>query len=587
MQAVTGARFCELLGRSGLLSAGEIARAVEELKSGKAAGGEPSGAEIADYLVRTGRLTPWQAEQLLQGKYKGFFLKNYKLLTHLGSGGMSNVYVAEHLLMNRRVALKVLPLGRVKDRAYLERFYQEARAAARLDHPNIVRAYDVESEGDIHFLVMEFVPGCDLAALVRKQGPLPYRLAAEYIRQAAVGLAAAHRAGLVHRDIKPANLLVDEKGVVKILDLGLALLSSADEERSSLTLEGGDNVLGTADYIAPEQAMNSHTVDARADIYSLGCSLYFLLTGHPPFDRGSVAQRLLAHIRQQPPSIFDDRPDAPPRLVEICMWMMAKDPDQRPQSAEEVAAALEEWLRQEEASSPPGTAPESSAAKDASGILAKGRDQSGSHATRSAKEQLAPSAVKDGVKSEARLLAPQAGESHAPSAPERPPDRSASHPAYSSSVRILAASDSNLPAGRQGEGPRTSGTSSGRLSRRGSQPRLAAGEASATPGPQKSTPTHPAPGAPSGQPAGHKAGEPVGPPGQSDISIRPQLGQGQSPAPEIPVIVDRPAYRTHHTARPRRKGDNPFAEVPLWIWGIIIGGIVLSLVLLALLLSRS
>lgn len=587
MQAVTGARFCELLGRSGLLSAGEIARAVEELKSAKAAGGEPSGAEIADYLVRTGRLTPWQAEQLLQGKYKGFFLKNYKLLTHLGSGGMSNVYVAEHLLMNRRVALKVLPLGRVKDRAYLERFYQEARAAARLDHPNIVRAYDVESEGDIHFLVMEFVPGCDLAALVRKQGPLPYRLAAEYIRQAAVGLAAAHRAGLVHRDIKPANLLVDEKGVVKILDLGLALLSSADEERSSLTLEGGDNVLGTADYIAPEQAMNSHTVDARADIYSLGCSLYFLLTGHPPFDRGSVAQRLLAHIRQQPPSIFDDRPDAPPRLVQICMWMMAKDPDQRPQSAEEVAAALEEWLRQEEASSPPGTAPESSAAKDASGILAKGRDQSGSHATRSAKEQLAPSAVKEGVKSEARLLAPQAGESHAPSAPERPPDRLDSHPAYSSSARILAASDSNLPAGRQGQGPRTSGSSSGRLSRRGSQPRLAAGEASATPAPQKSTPTHPGTGAPSGQPAGHKAGEPVGPPGQSDISIRPQLGQGQSPAPEIPVIVDRPAYRTHHTARPRRKGDNPFAEVPLWIWGIIIGGIVLSLVLLALLLSRS
>lgn len=587
MQAVTGARFCELLGRSGLLSAGEIARAVEELKSGKAAGGEPSGAEIADYLVKTGRLTPWQAELLLQGKYKGFFLKNYKLLTHLGSGGMSNVYVAEHLLMNRRVALKVLPLGRVKDRAYLDRFYQEARAAARLDHPNIVRAYDVESEGDIHFLVMEFVPGCDLAALVRKQGPLPYRLAAEYIRQAAVGLAAAHRAGLVHRDIKPANLLVDEKGVVKILDLGLALLSSADEERSSLTLEGGDNVLGTADYIAPEQAMNSHTVDARADIYSLGCSLYFLLTGHPPFDRGSVAQRLLAHIRQQPPSIFDDRPDAPPRLVEICMWMMAKDPDQRPQSAEEVAAALEEWLRQQEESSPLGTGPEISAAKDGSGILAKGRDQSGSHATRSAKEQPAASAAKDGVKGGVGRLTPQAGESHAPSALESPPDRLDSHPAYSSSARILATSDSNLSAGRQGQGPRTSGSSSGWLFRRGSHPRLAANEASATPGPQKSTPTHSAAGAPSGQPAGHKAGEPVGAQKQSDIPIRAQLGQGRSPAPEIPVIVDRPACRTHPTARPRRKGDNPFAEVPLWIWGIIIGGIVLSLVLLALLLSRS
>lgn len=145
---------------------------------------------------------------------------------------MSNVYVAEHLLMNRRVAIKVLPLGRVKDRAYLERFYQEAKAAAKLDHPHIVRAYDVENEGDVHFLVMEYVPGCDLAALVKREGPLPYRQAAEYIRQAALGLAAAHRAGLVHRDVKPANLLVDEHGVVKILDLGLALLTSTDEYRA-------------------------------------------------------------------------------------------------------------------------------------------------------------------------------------------------------------------------------------------------------------------------------------------------------------------------------------------------------------------
>ena len=196
----------------------------------------------------------------------------------------------------------------------------------------------MDNDGSIHYLVMEYVEGRDLQHIVKEDGPLDYAAAAEYIRQAAEGLAHAHQAGLIHRDVKPANLLVDQKNVVKVLDLGLARFT--DEDKASLTVAYDENVLGTADYLAPEQALDSHGVDARADIYGLGCSLYFLLTGHPPFPGGTLPQRLMMHQKQPPPSIYLDRPDAPPDLVDICLKMMAKKPDQRYQSAAEVAKVL-------------------------------------------------------------------------------------------------------------------------------------------------------------------------------------------------------------------------------------------------------
>jgi len=297
---------------------------------------------LADQLVQAGLLTRWQSQKLLEGRHRGFFLDKYKLLDHLGSGGMSSVYLAEHVLMNRRVAIKVLPKERVNDTSYLARFHREAQAAAALDHPNIVRAYDVGNEGNIHFLVMEYVEGRDLQAIVRDQGPLDPLTAAEYIRQAALGLHHAHQAGLIHRDVKPGNLLVDQHGTVKILDLGLARFTG--EEQASLTLAYDENVLGTADYLAPEQAINSHGVDARADIYSLGCTLYYLLTGHPPFAEGTLPQRLMAHQKQQPPSIKKERPDVPDDLIRICMRMMGKKPAARYPSMAEVADALADWL---------------------------------------------------------------------------------------------------------------------------------------------------------------------------------------------------------------------------------------------------
>lgn len=334
--------FLDLVRRSGLVERDQLSRALLQLNEGQAPEAAADASQIAEHLVKAGLLTCWQRDKLLEGRHKGFFLGKYKLLDHLGTGGMSSVYLAEHVLMQRRVAIKVLPKNRVADTSYLQRFHREAQAAAALDHRNIVRAYDVDNDGDVHYLVMEYVEGRDLQAVVKEHGPLDYPVAADYIRQAAIGLAHAHEAGLIHRDIKPANLLVDRHHVVKVLDLGLARF--AEDDKASLTVAYDENVLGTADYLAPEQAIDSHGVDSRADIYSLGCAFYYLLTGRPPFPEGTLPQRLMMHQKSPPPSITEKRPDAPADLVQICLKMMAKKPAARYQSATDVAEALADWL---------------------------------------------------------------------------------------------------------------------------------------------------------------------------------------------------------------------------------------------------
>ncbi|MEO8494120.1 MAG: serine/threonine-protein kinase [Planctomycetota bacterium] len=346
--------FLELVQRSQLVDADELRAALLKCKSEH--GDElPSGAqEVADYLVQAGLLTDWHCGKLLDRKYKGFFLGKYKLLGHIGSGGMSSVYLAEHVLMRRQRAIKVLPKSRVGDSSYLERFHREAQATAALEHPNVVRAYDVDNDGDTHYLVMEYVKGQDIQNIVNGQGALSYEKAAEYIAQAARGLAYSHKEGLIHRDIKPANLIVDEEGVVKILDLGLALFSQ--DESASLTILHNENVLGTADYLAPEQAINSHDVDHRVDIYALGCTFYFALTGHAPFNEGTLAQRIARHQTQMPRDIREDRPDCPRELVNICVKMIQKKADDRYQSCHEVVAALESWLASQHVAAETATA---------------------------------------------------------------------------------------------------------------------------------------------------------------------------------------------------------------------------------------
>ena len=346
MKQLTVSNFLDYVERSGLVDKSRLSHSLADLEREAGASAVADSQIVSSHLTRVGLLTDWQRKLLMEGRHNGFFLGKYKLLDHLGTGGMSCVYLAEHPVMRTRRAIKVLPTNRVHDSSYLERFIREAQASARLDHPNIVRAFDVDHDGEYHYLVMEYVEGQDLRLLVERKGPLAPRDAAEYIRQAAEGLSHAHQAGLVHRDMKPANLLVDAKGVVKVLDMGLARFADDDTE-ASLTKENDEKMLGTVDYLSPEQALDSHLVDPRADIYSLGGTLYFALTGHPPFPNGTLAQRVLMHQKKEPADILKERPDTPPELVAICRKMMAKSPAGRYQSAQEVSQALADWLKRD------------------------------------------------------------------------------------------------------------------------------------------------------------------------------------------------------------------------------------------------
>ena len=332
--------FLKILERSGIVPEDRLKGTLSEL-SKKYNGKLIKVDDLTKHLISSGVLTRWHCDKLLAGKYKGFFLGKYKLLGHLGTGGMSSVYLAEHKLSGQKRAVKVLPRKKVSDKSYLDRFYREGKAAASLNDPNVVRIYDICNEGDTHYMVMEWVDGIDLYELVKKDGPLAFNDAARFILQAAKGLSHAHKTNLVHRDIKPANLLLAHDGVVKILDLGLALMR---EETESLTILYNEKVMGTADYLAPEQAVNSHNVDHRADIYSLGCTLYYLLTGHPPFPEGSIAQRIAMHQTTEPEPITASREDCPQPLIEICSRMMKKNRDERFQNCGEVEQALKTFL---------------------------------------------------------------------------------------------------------------------------------------------------------------------------------------------------------------------------------------------------
>ncbi len=339
--------FLELIRKSGVADDKRLDVWLQIAKSNGSLPIKPG--EAAALLIRDSILTKFQAEQILQGKWRRFTIGKYKVLESLGSGGMGSVYLCEHKLMRRRVAVKVLPTAKAQDESALQRFYREARAVAALDHPNIVHAYDIDQDDTLHFLVMEYVDGASLQEIVKKSGPMDITRSCHYIRQATLGLEHAHDAGLIHRDIKPGNILVDRTGVVKILDMGLARFFNDDDDM--LTRKFDENVLGTADYLAPEQAIDSHTVDVRADIYSLGATFYFMLTGRTPFGDGTVAQKLLWHQNRQPKPVTEFRTEVPPALAAVIAKMMAKELGQRYQTPAEVAQALEPYTQ--EAIGPP------------------------------------------------------------------------------------------------------------------------------------------------------------------------------------------------------------------------------------------
>jgi serine/threonine protein kinase/Leucine-rich repeat (LRR) protein len=303
---------------------------------------EPKDAEeLARELVRQKKLTKFQAEEVYNGKGKSLVLGNYVLLEKIGAGGMGQVFKARHRRMDRLVAVKLLPAAFMKDRAALARFEREVKVAAKISHPNIVAAHDADCADGVHFLVMELVDGSDLSALVRRNGPFPVDKAIDYVWQAAKGLEAAHAHGIVHRDIKPGNLLLDQKGVVKILDMGLARLTAEGDGSPQAELTNTGTLMGTIDYMAPEQALNTKAADARADVYALGCSLFFLLTAKPTYNGDTLMKKVLAHRDHPIPRLRSFCPEAPEQLEAVFTKMVAKKIVDRYQTMTDVIAALE------------------------------------------------------------------------------------------------------------------------------------------------------------------------------------------------------------------------------------------------------
>jgi tRNA A-37 threonylcarbamoyl transferase component Bud32 len=299
----------------------------------------PDAKTLAADLIRRGWLTPFQANQLLHGRGEELLLGAYVLLERIGEGAMGQVFKARQAALGRVVAIKMLRKERVANPDAVRRFQREVRAAAAFSHPNFVVLYDADAHNGIPFFVMEFVTGSDLSRLVKARGPLPIATACDYVRQAAEGLAFAHARGLVHRDIKPSNLFLCDTQVVKILDLGLARLDEAVEE-PALTQDG--KILGTPDYIAPEQAVNSRTADARADLYSLGCTLFALLTARVPFPGGgSIMERLMQHQTLEPTPIEQLRPEVPEAVRDVLRRLIRRRPEDRMQSAAELVTALQ------------------------------------------------------------------------------------------------------------------------------------------------------------------------------------------------------------------------------------------------------
>ncbi len=333
----TGVELLDVIGRSGLLPPSDLAGFTSDNRDPHA---------LLGWMVDERLLTSFQARFLATGRYKGFFLgTKYKLLEHLGSGGMGEVYLGEQLPLHRLVAIKLLKGAKegVATGA-TERFFREARAAAALKHPNIAQLYDVDSAAT-PYMVMEYVDGSNLHAVVAEHGRLSVPRAVSYAVQALRGLEHAHAAGLVHRDVKPGNLILDRSGGVKLLDLGLARYQQDAAKNANITAKYDENVLiGTADFIAPEQTQDSSAVDHRADIYSLGCTLYFFLAGRSPFENGTIAQKLLWHQLKAPAPLSDLRSDLPEGLTATVDWLMEKDRNARCPSATVAVERLTPWL---------------------------------------------------------------------------------------------------------------------------------------------------------------------------------------------------------------------------------------------------
>ncbi len=335
--------FRESAIRSGLITAEQFDQALAAIH------GEPErlptpveevgDEELAIKLIGLGLLTRYQADQLIAGRTK-LNLGPYTITDWIGQGGMGQVFKCVHKMMGRECAVKVLPREKSTPEA-IESFTREIRTQALLDHPNLVRAYDAGHDGNVHYLVTEYVPGTDLRQLVRRQGPLTMQQAAKVIVQAALGLEYAHQRGLIHRDVKPGNILVTPDGIAKVSDLGLSgFIHDAENDPRA------GKIVGTADYLSPEQIKNPAAVTSVSDVYSLGCTMYYAISGKVPFPGGTTRDKARRHCEETPwhPRRFNV--EVSEEFVEIMADMMEKDPQNRIPTAAEVAARLEPWARE-------------------------------------------------------------------------------------------------------------------------------------------------------------------------------------------------------------------------------------------------
>jgi serine/threonine protein kinase len=296
---------------------------------------------VADHLVRNGHLSRFQARRILRGKWRGLILGPYQVLAPIGRGGMSTVFLARDSRTAELVALKVLPRDTAQ-RRQRARFRREMKLSRRVSHAHIASTYSSGKIDGVYFIAMEFIPGKSLQRLVYAEGPLDVPRAARLIREVAVGLDHAHSQGVIHRDLKPSNIMVTPHDHAKILDLGLALIEG--EDVADIRVVGGKGyIVGTMDYIAPEQTANSAAVDRRADIYSLGCTLYYAITGRPPFPGGTSKEKMARQRNQEPESLLDLKPTLPVAFVVLIRRMMAKEPADRPATAAEVVKMLRPW----------------------------------------------------------------------------------------------------------------------------------------------------------------------------------------------------------------------------------------------------
>ena len=328
---------------SGLVSQQQLDDALSGLTTGAGdaslAADQVSDEMLGQRLVELGYLNRWQVEQLKEGRTK-FTLGPYRIVNAIGQGGMGHVFKAEHKLLGRIEAIKVLPKSKSTPEA-VAAFQREMRAQAQLDHPNLVRLSYADYEGDTYFFVTEYVPGTDLRKLVRRSGPLPWPIAATIVSQAAEGLHYAHRKGLVHRDVKPGNLLVTPDGRTKITDLGLAWFLM--EDLASQPHGKAHSLVGTADYLAPETIRQPNKILPVSDVYSLGCTLYYAVTGKVPFPGGNTADKIRRHLEEAPLNPLHFNPDLPEGFCDAIAAMMDKNADTRTPTALAVVELLRPW----------------------------------------------------------------------------------------------------------------------------------------------------------------------------------------------------------------------------------------------------